>query len=85
MMSEKQPAWKCRVAPGTAMTGNGDNDTPVQPQTSQWGRLCENHRWGETPVERSSKPPLDDFPLMSRDVEDKYRHFDDIGLGASKF
>jgi len=26
---------------------------------------------GETPVERSSKPPLDDFPLVSWGVEDK--------------
>lgn len=23
---------KCRAAPDTAITGNGDNDTPVQPQ-----------------------------------------------------
>ena len=39
--------YEYRVAPGTAMTGNGDNDTPAQPQPdsfriTQWGRLGEN-------------------------------------------
>ena len=26
--------YKHRAAPGVAMTGNGDNDTPVQPQSA---------------------------------------------------
>ena len=50
-----------RTAPGTAMTGSGDNDTPVQPNVRalkrpaavirrrQWGRLRENHARGEIP------------------------------------
>ena len=51
-----------RMAPGTAMTGSGDNDTPVQPNVRalkrlhfavirrrQWGRLRENHARGEIP------------------------------------
>ena len=50
-----------RAAPGTAMTGSGDNDTPVQPNVRalkrpavvirrrQWGRLRENHARGEIP------------------------------------
>jgi hypothetical protein len=28
-----------RAAPGKTKTGKGDYDTPVQPQTSQWGQL----------------------------------------------
>lgn len=27
-----QPSYNYRAVPGGAMTGNGDNDTPVQPQ-----------------------------------------------------
>jgi len=27
--------YKCRVATGTAMTGSGDNDTPVQSQSER--------------------------------------------------
>jgi len=63
--------YKYQVAPDRAITGDGANDTPVQPQSEryqfrrrQWGRLCENHSWGETPVERVRCPPLDDFPCF---------------------
>jgi len=58
-----------RMAPGTAMTGSGDNDTPVQPNVRalkrlyfaairrrQWGRLRENHARGEIP-RGAGKPP----------------------------
>ena len=48
-------SYKHRAAPGAAMTGNGGNETPVQPQSErdkrfsarsrrrQWGRSHENH------------------------------------------
>jgi len=58
-----------------------DNGTPVQPQPrasgiTQWGRLCPNDSWGETPVRQSSKLPLSDFPVVqstrTRGVEDKW-------------
>jgi len=58
-----------RMAPGTAMTGSGDNDTPVQPNVRalkrlyfavirrrQWGRLRENHARGEIP-RGAGQPP----------------------------
>ena len=57
-----------RMAPGTATTSSGDNDTPVQPNVRalkrpaavirrrQWGRLRENHARGEIP-RGAGKPP----------------------------
>jgi len=42
--------YKYRVAPGTAITGNGDNDTAVRTTV------------GETPIELVRSQPLDDFP-----------------------
>ena len=49
-----------------AKTIKDDNDTPVQLQPhiyeiTQWGRLCETHSWGETPVEQVRCLPPDDF------------------------
>lgn len=34
-MERETDGMKCRVAPDTAITGNGDNDTPVQPQSER--------------------------------------------------
>ena len=58
-----------RMAPGTATTSSGDNDTPVQPNVRalkrlhfavirrrQWGRLRENHARGAIP-RGAGKPP----------------------------
>ena len=51
-----------RVAPGMAMTVGMTMVLPSSHSLKQWGRLCQNGSWGETPVRRCSKPPLDDFP-----------------------
>ncbi|MGI5849499.1 MAG: hypothetical protein ACOX8Q_05480 [Christensenellales bacterium] len=37
IVSEKTSGYKYRVAPDTAITGNGDNDTPVQSQPRERG------------------------------------------------
>ena len=34
-MERESAVMKCRVAPGTAKTGNRDNDTPVQSQSER--------------------------------------------------
>ena len=59
--SEK-PLCEYRVAPGMAMTVGMTMVLPSSHSLKQWGRLCQNGSWGETPVRRCSKPPLDDFP-----------------------
>ena len=59
--SEK-PLCEYRVAPGMAMTVGMTMVLPSSHSFTQWGRLCQNGSWGETPVRRCSKPPLDDFP-----------------------
>ena len=70
--------------PGCTRHGDdsrNDNGTPVQPQPrasgiTQWGRLCQNDSWGETPVQQFSKLLLSDFPVVqstsTRGVEDKW-------------
>ena len=71
--SEK-PLCEYRVAPGMAMTVGMTMVLPSSHSLKQWGRLCQNGSWGETPVRRCSTPPLDDFPgfgLHTRGVEDK--------------
>lgn len=59
--SEK-PLCEYRVAPGMAMTVGMTMVLPSSHSLKQWGRLCQNGSWGETPVRRCSTPPLDDFP-----------------------
>ena len=59
--SEK-PLCEYRVAPGMAMTVGMTMVLPSSHSFTQWGRLCQNGSWGETPVRRCSTPPLDDFP-----------------------
>ena len=59
--SEK-PLCEYRVAPGMAMTVGMTMVLPSSHRLKHWGRLCQNGSWGETPVRRCSKPPLDDFP-----------------------
>ena len=49
-----------RVAPGMAMTVGMTMVLPSSHSFTQWGRLCQNGSWGETPVRRCSTPPLDD-------------------------
>ena len=60
--SEKIP-FKCRAATGVAMTIGMTMVLPPSHSFTQWGRLCQNGSWGEIPVRRCGKPPLDDFPL----------------------
>lgn len=62
--SEK-PLCEYRVAPGMAMTVGMTMVLPLSHSFTQWGRLCQNDSWGETPVRRCSTPPLDDFPLQA--------------------
>ena len=54
-----------RVAPGMAMTVGMTMVLPSSHSFTQWGRLCQNGSWGETPVRRCSTSPLDDFPLQA--------------------
>ena len=58
----ENPLCEYRVAPGMAMTVGMTMVLPSSHSLKQWGRLCQNGSWGETPVRRCSKPPLDDFP-----------------------
>lgn len=58
----ENPLREYRVAPGMAMTVGMTMVLPSSHSLKQWGRLCQNGSWGETPVRRCSKPPLDDFP-----------------------
>ena len=60
-LSEK-PLCEYRVAPDMAMTVGMTMVLPSSHSLKQWGRLCQNGSWGETPVRRCSTPPLDDFP-----------------------
>ena len=60
-LSEK-PLCEYRVAPDMAMTVGMTMVLPSSHSLKQWGRLCQNGSWGETPVRRCGKPPLDDFP-----------------------
>lgn len=53
------------------MTGNGDNDTPAQPQPHAMGAADRDPAGGEIPVELVRRRPLGDFPLVIRGVEDK--------------
>jgi len=64
------------------MTGNGDNDTPAQPQSEReavlhrepsqaMGAADREPAGGEIPVELIRNQPLDDFPITNRGVEDK--------------
>nr|WP_303661744.1 hypothetical protein [Bacteroides intestinalis] len=52
---------KCRLAPGMAMTVGMTMVLPPSHSFKQWGRLCQNGSWGETPVRWCGTPPLDDF------------------------
>lgn len=72
-MERESAVMKCRVAPGTAKTGNRDNDTPVQSQSERAAFfVCEPSQamraadreptGGEIPVELVSRQPFDDFP-----------------------
>ena len=58
----ENPLCEYRVAPDMAMTVGMTMVLPSSHSLKQWGRLCQNGSWGETPVRRCSKPPLDDFP-----------------------
>ena len=58
----ENPLCEYRVAPGMAMTVGMTMVLPSSHSLKQWGRLCQNGSWGETPVRRCSTPPLDDFP-----------------------
>ena len=75
--------YQYRAAPGTAITDNRDNDTPVQSQSERAAFfVCEPSQamraadreptGGEIPVELVSRQPFDDFPLVNRGVEDKW-------------
>ena len=57
--------YKCRFAPGMAMTVGMTMVLPPSHSLKQWGRLCQNGSWGETPVRWCGTPPLDDFPLRA--------------------
>ena len=65
--------YNYRAAPGTAMTGNRANDTPVQPQSERindfgakpsqaMGTADREPAGGEIPVELVRCQPFDDFP-----------------------
>ena len=58
----ENPLCEYRVAPDMAMTVGMTMVLPSSHSLKQWGRLCQNGSWGETPVRRCSTPPLDDFP-----------------------
>jgi len=67
-MERESAVMKCRVAPGTAKTGNRDNDTPVQSQVERDKTVATNEgsrqrtcRGGETPVELIRYQPFGGF------------------------
>lgn len=53
-MERESAVMKCRVAPGTAKTGNRDNDTPVQSQSEH---LRDRHSDGAAGNENGSDRP----------------------------
>lgn len=60
--SERDNLLKYRIATGMAMTAGMIMVLPSSHRFKQWGRLCQNDSWGETPVRRLCKLPLSDFP-----------------------
>ena len=74
-MEQETVGYKYRAAPAMAMTGNRDNDTPVQPQSErdkylavrsrrrQWGQpKSRDPAGGERPVELIRCQPFDECP-----------------------
>lgn len=61
-MERQTACHKPQAAPGAAMTGNGDNDTPVQSQPHAMRAAGREPAGGGTPVEPVRRRSFDDFP-----------------------
>ena len=80
-MRERKPiGYKYRVAPGTAITGNRVNDTPVQSQ-SERDKTVAGNEGGSVRTTVGVKFPWSWYAasrlmtsLMFRGVEDKLKH-----------
>ena len=78
-MERESAVMKCRVAPGTAKTGNRDNDTPVQSQSERDKTVAGNEGGSGRPSEGwnsrgvSSLLTVWRLPIAFRGVEDKLK------------
>ncbi len=81
-MSDKYPSINVSWQLTSAMTIGEHNDTPVQPQRTQWGRLHENHAVVEFQWSRSAAchpMPLLIYALVDlKDVRHKCLHLSNV-------